>query len=202
MMPAMLAKWAPWSISVFFASSSILVPSSSPLSGAANSCRISIIPTWGLVSTFSLGLLDDAGQTYSRRSLGSGLLQNSQCVIDTATSSAAGGGTFQQIFLKVTFRAGYAGAIKLYGKADSRRGIATGWQQKGAWTVGGLVYARLAAPPLPAVGASAIFEAEYTAADDANQDINDLDSVIFWMTKESLSVTAANSCQMRGRAGA
>jgi hypothetical protein len=66
----------------------------------------------------------------------SGTVQNSQCSVDGATSSATGSGNTITLNVALTFKPTFAGSRAVYmdvydGAADS------GWQQLGSWTVTG-----------------------------------------------------------------
>ena len=66
--------------------------------------------------------------------LGAGAaLQNSQCVITGAASSAIGSGTGLTVNLSIGFFAGFAGSKRIYMQTQNSS-YATGWQQRGTWT--------------------------------------------------------------------
>jgi hypothetical protein len=83
----------------------------------------------------SLYLANDAGNAWlSPVALGqSGTLQNSQCSINAATSSASVGGTNLTLNLAITFLSAYNGAKNIYMEVYDTQD--SGWLQKGTWTV-------------------------------------------------------------------
>jgi hypothetical protein len=84
--------------------------------------------------TNTLNLLDDAGATWLSAPLGSGTLQNSQCGIALANSTAVPNGNTLTLTLAVTFKAAFAGAQTIFMYATN--GTQTsGWQTRGTWTV-------------------------------------------------------------------
>ncbi|MGI8988306.1 MAG: beta-propeller fold lactonase family protein [Bryobacteraceae bacterium] len=92
-----------------------------------------------------LYLLNDAGTAF----LGpiaagaAGTLSSSQCTLDGSGSSASGAGNTLTVNLAISFTANYAGAKNSYLLAINRSGLASGWQNRGSWTVPG------GAPPPP-----------------------------------------------------
>ena len=97
---------------------------------AANSCLVSYERP-----TNALRLLDDAGTTWMRATLGTAAtLENSRCAIVVGGSHVALAGNTLTVNLAMTFKASYAGAknVYIYGAAG---GAASGWQDRGDWTV-------------------------------------------------------------------
>src|SRR5207248_7844004 len=82
----------------------------------------------------TLVLLNDAANSWMGPvTLGqSGTLQNSQCVVDAATSSAPVNGTSLTVNLALSFKAAFAGLKNIYMLAYN--GPASYWQLKGSWT--------------------------------------------------------------------
>ena len=64
-------------------------------------------------------------------------LQNSQCTVKGATSSATWSANTLTLNLSLTFNAAFAGAKSLFGYARSVGGLVSGWQTLGVWTVPG-----------------------------------------------------------------
>ena len=68
--------------------------------------------------------------------LGSGTtLENTQCRVNTSTSSASTA-TNLTVNLDLTFKAAFNGLKQIYMQTTDMGGLATGWQQRGSWTVG------------------------------------------------------------------
>ena len=92
-------------------------------------------------SSNTLYLVDDrgdAGGPYAGSMVlnGSGSIQNSQCRIDGAGSSAIGSGMTLTLTLDVLFKEGFAGNPAVYSAArDFAGGNNTGWQTLGTWSV-------------------------------------------------------------------
>ncbi|MBI3473450.1 MAG: matrixin family metalloprotease, partial [Candidatus Solibacter usitatus] len=82
-------------------------------------------------------LANDAGTAWAGSTpLGSaGSLQNSQCALDMAGSSASGAGNNLTLNLPLSFKPALAGARNIYMGALNRSSIFSGWQIKGTWTV-------------------------------------------------------------------
>ncbi len=94
-------------------------------------------------------LANDGGSGWMGPSvLGSGAsLQNSQCTVNVAGSSASGSGTNVTLNLALTFTSGFSGGKNAYGWVYSNGNLSSGWQQKGTWTVGaGLTFAGFSVP--------------------------------------------------------
>jgi hypothetical protein len=65
----------------------------------------------------------------------SATLQNSQCVVNGASSSAAWSGDDLILKLSLTFEPAFAGAKYIFGYAFTVGGLVSGWQTLGVWTV-------------------------------------------------------------------
>jgi hypothetical protein len=63
-----------------------------------------------------------------------GILYNSQCVVDGSTSSATGAGNNLTVNLALTLRSTFAGAKDIYMQTQDNGGFGAGWQTKGSWT--------------------------------------------------------------------
>ena len=62
----------------------------------------------------------------------SGSTQNSQCTVNTAASSASGGGNYLTLTLALTFQTAFGRAKNIY--MDVYDGTDAGWLPKGTWT--------------------------------------------------------------------
>ena len=94
----------------------------------------------------SVSLANNAGTTWlGPVTLGqSANLENSQCGVDAATSSATGSGNSLTVNLTLSFQSAFQGARYIYMSAND--GVQdSGWQQRGSWTVVG----GTAGPPMP-----------------------------------------------------
>lgn len=97
-----------------------------------------------------------------------GTLQNSQCAVNVANSSAASSGGSYIVTLAMTFKTAYAGAKSVYGYLTTNGGQNSAWQALGTWTVSAPVVT--AAQPVsvtPASGAGASQNFTFTFADPA-----------------------------------
>jgi Beta-propeller repeat len=72
-------------------------------------------------------------------------LQNSQCIVNGATSSASWSGNTLTLKLSLTMESAFAGPKYIFGYAITGGGLVSGWQTLGVWTVPGT------APPPPQV---------------------------------------------------
>jgi hypothetical protein len=138
-----------------------------------------------------LFLLDDAGAAWMSSAMGSGsTLQNSQCAIAPASSSASPSGNTLTVNLAVTFKAAFNGAknIFMYGTNGT---LASGWQDRGDWTVVGVGNAVTAdsVTPSSGTGASQTFALAYASTLGAT----DLTTTWVWFNA-TFAGSAANSC--------
>jgi hypothetical protein len=87
-------------------------------------------------ATNSVQLANNSGSAWVGSAVlgGTGVMQNSQCAVNLASSSAAGSGTTLTLSLAVTFKASFAGAKNIYMGALSGATF-SGWQTRGSWTV-------------------------------------------------------------------
>ena len=103
-------------------------------------------------------LLDDAGTSYSGIALGSaGTLQNSQCTLNAAASSATVSGKDLTLTLALTFKTAFAGLRNVYMRGWNA-GSYTDWQQRGTWDVMlcSLSLGSLSAPVGPGGGSGSV----------------------------------------------
>ena len=112
----------------YAALSSVLVIVNSSLAWASG-CSLLYYP-----ASNALYLAVDAGNAWSGpAALGqSGSLQNSQCTVNAASSSASGSGDNLTVNLALSFQASFAGLQNIY--MDAYDGPDSGWQLKGSWT--------------------------------------------------------------------
>ncbi len=98
-------------------------------SSAASSCL-----AYYTAATNVLNLLNDAGTAYTSAAIGTGTtLQNSQCAVNLATSTAVASGNSLTLNLAVSFKT-YSGAKNVYLYASTKGGANSGWQSRGTWT--------------------------------------------------------------------
>ena len=109
-------------------------------------------------------LVADSGSGYTYATLGAaGTLSNSQCTINTATSSASGSGTNLTINVSLTFKPVFAGAKNIYMGLYNNALATSGWQTKGAWTVAGsLPPTNVSVSPASGSGTTQMFSFVYS----------------------------------------
>jgi hypothetical protein len=108
------------SVSVLFNSST----------SAVGACAATYIPAQN-----SLLLLTDAGASPGTTlTLGTGSLQNSQCILYSSGSSAFTSGNVLTLNLAITFQTAFTGAKNIYMEAANPSG-GTSWQAGGTWTI-------------------------------------------------------------------
>jgi hypothetical protein len=64
-----------------------------------------------------------------------GTVQNSQCAVSGAGSSAGGAGNSLTVNLALSFWSAFAGTKTIYMQTQDSAGLGTGWQPKGTWVV-------------------------------------------------------------------
>ena len=169
-------------------------------STSANSCLVYYDRLAGV-----LRLINNGGTGWIAAALGdSGTLQNSQCSIALAGTSASLSGTTLTLRLALTFSSTYGGAKNIYMYGASRAGVTSGWQTRGSWTVPSSSSPTPPPPPPPATpssvtpesitpnagaGNSAMFTARYLNSADASS----LVTTWIWFNPTFAS-TAASSC--------
>src|SRR5207237_732990 len=100
--------------------------------GLANSCYV-----YYQVSSNTLALLNDAG-TAAQGAAHPGTattLQNSQCTVNVADSSASGAGTTLSLRLSLSFSSSYNGTRGLWLNAIDSSGARSDWHMLGSWTI-------------------------------------------------------------------
>lgn len=95
-----------------------------------NSCAAYYNPSNG-----RLHLLNDAGSSWLSAAIGSGILQNTQCRLDLAATTATINGNTLQLDLAVIFNPSYAGTKTISMLAANPAGRSTGWTPRGSWSV-------------------------------------------------------------------
>jgi hypothetical protein len=98
--------------------------------GGANSCMLYYNRAAGV-----LNLLNDAGAQWMPGTPGaSATLQNLQCAVNLAASSAVLAGNTLTLNLAMTFKPAYAGAKSVFMFGADAGGTNSGWQTRGTWT--------------------------------------------------------------------
>ena len=85
----------------------------------------------------------------------SGTLQNSQCTVNAATSSALSSGNNLTLNLAVTFQTTFSGARNIY--MEVYDGLDSGWQLKGSWTVFSATLGPVSVTPASGTGSNQTF---------------------------------------------
>ena len=114
----------------------------------------------------------------------SGTLQNSQCVLNAATSSGSGAGGTATVKFGLTFLGGFAGLKNLYQMVFGTGGN-TAWQQKGTWSPGAAqAPVNLSVTPGSGSGVTQVFSASYSDA----QGYRDIDEAFFMVAANATGV--------------
>jgi probable HAF family extracellular repeat protein len=101
---------------------------------------------------------DDAGEFGPFTPFGLGAINNnSQCILDLSQSSAARSGTDLMMTLHIIFKPTFVGPTTIDMRANSNVGSTTGWQQRGTWTLPGIV----SVSPSSGTGLSQTFTMHY-----------------------------------------
>jgi len=113
--------------------------------GQINSCWVEYAPATGV-----LYLKSSDNTVWTNTMVGTpAVLQNNECSVDAATSSATGSGGTLTLKLAMSFASGYNGTKSIFGfGADAT--ASTGWQNIGSWTMP--TAALVQAPPTGQVG--------------------------------------------------
>jgi hypothetical protein len=154
---------------------------------AANSCLV-----YYRRSAHELRLLNDAGTTWMSATLGTAAtLENNQCAIAAGDSSVALAGNTLTVNLAMTFKASFAGVknIYMYGAVD---GVASGWQDRGDWTVPAGAVPSVTADsvnPPSGSGTAQTFALQYSSSAGATS----VSEAWVWFNA-TFATTAANSC--------
>jgi len=159
-------------------------------SANANVCWLSYIP-----STNLLALRDDAGTTWQSQLLGSGTLQNSQCSVDLAASSATTTGQTLRVVVAVAFTTAYEGIKNTYAYAMTTGEVGTGWQTVGSWTIAGAssipALTTISVTPSDGFGAAQTFTTTFMAAAGATN------IAAAFVQFSAVSNGAVNTCMVR-----
>ena len=138
----------------------------------------------------NLYLVNDAGSGFLGPLTpgGAGTVQNSQCQLAAAGSSASGVGTTFSLAANLTFFSSFVGLKNLYLYATDTAGASTGFVQFGSWTTGTNVPpVNVSVTPSSGSGTNQVFSAVFS---DANG-FADLASVYLLVGS---AVNSANSC--------
>jgi hypothetical protein len=123
---------------------------------SANACSITYDRPGNKIS-----LLSDAGTVAGSITPGSGNLQNTQCGLDGARSSAVIAGNTFTLTVAITFQAPFAGAKNIYLRASSAT-VTTGWQVAGSWIVPGPMPSAVSVSPNAGSGSGQTFSLVYS----------------------------------------
>jgi len=155
-----------------------------------NSCMLQYNRATGAV------LLLNDGQAWMTGTIGSGTtLQNSQCAVNLAGSSASASGTTLTLNLAMTFKPAYAGTKNVYMYAANGSNVNSGWQTRGTWTVPGSAAAGVtadSASPNAGSGATQTFALQYSDSAGAT----DLLTTWVWFNATFAS-TSTNTCMLQ-----
>jgi len=137
-------------------------------SGPVSTCMLSYSP-----ATNQLSLRDDSGTVWQSSGFGWGTLQNSQCSIDLAASSASASGQTLRVVVALAFTSAYAGAKNIYSYATTTSGVETGWRAVGSWAIPGSssttpAVSTISVTPSDGFGATQTFEGQFMAAAGAS----------------------------------
>jgi hypothetical protein len=142
----------------------------------------------------AIWLANDAGtQFVGPLTLGTqGTLQNSQCIMDAAASSAPGTGNTLTLNIALSFKAAFAGAKTNFMLVYDNAGQTSGWQARGTWTVpAGANAAPTAVSVTPGSGSGASQTFSYAFSDtNGFSDISSAQVVI------NNGLIAANGCYL------
>ena len=159
-------------------------------SSPVNGCQVSYMASVG-----RFYLLSDNGSAWvgSVAAGGGGTLQNSQCTLNAATSTASLSGNTLTITLDLTFTAAFDGAKQIWGYVLDTPGQRDGWRQISSWVVGSgaeqpPVVGSLTAPQAGA-GSSAQFQFQFSDPNGSG------DIARTWMLFNS-TFTPAHGCQV------
>ena len=114
----------------------------------------------------TVGLADDNGSTWPLMgTLGSStVLQNSQCRVTLAASSVGVSGNNVTVNVAVTFLSGLSGPQQTWMLTGDYAGLASAWQQMGAWNVAVTLQAPVNVSVSPASGAGVTQTFDFTSS--------------------------------------
>uniref|UniRef100_Q02BD5 Conserved repeat domain n=1 Tax=Solibacter usitatus (strain Ellin6076) TaxID=234267 RepID=Q02BD5_SOLUE len=154
---------------------------------SANSCMVYYDRAAGYLS-----LLNDSGSQWMPGTPGTGgTVQNSQCSVNLAGSSAVLNGNVLTLTVAITFKPAYAGAKSVYMYGDDTGGMNSGWQTRGAWAAPGATVTADGVTPASGSGTSQTFALQYSdTAGAAN-----FSTVWVWFNA-TFAASSANSCMI------
>ena len=154
---------------------------------ASNSCLL-----YYNVAANLINLAQNSGTAWVSATPGAATtLQNSQCSLNVAATTATLNGNTLTLTLPMTFRPAYAGAKNIYLYAADISGSNSGWQQPGTWTVpaGSGTPAAVSVTPNSGTVASQSFALQYSDTAGAGS----LQTVWVYFSS-TLADPASNSC--------
>ena len=99
-----------------------------------------------------------------------GTLQNSQCVLDGATSSVVAAGNNLTVNASVSFKPAFIGSKNIYLLAtDTKNSLSSAWAPLGTWTLPIPTPAPVSVTPSAGTATSAVFSALYSDTAGANR---------------------------------
>ena len=136
-------------------------------------------------------LQNDSGSGWIGPSLlGSGAaLQNSQCTVSAASSSAFGSGSNLTLNLALAFTSAFSGSKNIYAFAYDNEGLTSNWQQAGTWTVPGGSQPPAVLSVIPSSGSGSLQTFSFTFFDP-----NGFANVYSAPVLINSSLTAASGC--------
>ncbi|MDQ2946770.1 MAG: hypothetical protein M3Y27_12625 [Acidobacteriota bacterium] len=143
--------------------------------------------------TNTLYLVDDTGGGYAGAvAAGSaGTVQNSQCSLNGAASSASGVGNTLTVSVALTFKPAFAGTKAIFSQARSAGGLSSNWQNKGTWfTATSVVPSADSVTPSSGNGATQTFAFAYT-------DTNGYADIAWTYALFNTSLSGANACYVQ-----
>ena len=152
-------------------------------SSAANTCM-----AYYARAGNALYLLNDDANAWMSAPLGAGTLQNSQCSLNLAKTTALASGNNLAISLALSFKSGFTGIQQAWSYAAGSGGN-TGWQQVGSWTVAMDPVTAVSVTPAGGTGNTQTFTLVYSSLAGAA----DLSSAWVWFTA-NFNGGSANSC--------
>jgi beta-propeller repeat-containing protein len=138
--------------------------------------------------------LNDEGTAWTPATPGAAtILQNRQCSLNVAASSATLTGNVLTLNLAMTFKSGFNGSKNIYIYGEDVSGVNTGWQQRGTWSVPVIAATVTADSTFPSSGSGSnqTFALQYSDSAGAAS----LRWVWVWFNP-ILSGTALNSCML------
>lgn len=160
-------------------------------SATASTCALAYSP-----STSQLSLRDDSGIVWESAAMGSGTLQNGQCAVDLAASSASSSGQTLRVVVAVAFASAYAGTKNIYSYATTTSGVETGWKTVGTWAIPASssstpLVNTIAVTPSDGFGTTQTFAAQFMASGGA------ANVATAYIRFSEASTGATNTCMVR-----